>query len=39
VALVAGSSAVVIALLAGFGIEAKGIDMAGVKTPGPAPTF
>jgi SHS family lactate transporter-like MFS transporter len=38
-AVVAGASAIAIALLAGFGIEAKGIDMAGVKTPGPAPTF
>lgn len=38
-AAVAGVAAIVIALLAGFGIEAKGIDMGAVKTPGTVPTF
>ena len=38
-ATVAGSAAIVIALLAGFGIEAKGVEMGATKSPGPAPTF
>jgi len=36
--LVAAAAAITIALLAGFGVEAKGIDMGAVKTPA-APTF
>ena len=38
-AMVAAASAVAIALLAGFGIEAKGVDMGPAKVSGPAPTF
>ncbi|MGQ0741201.1 MAG: MFS transporter [Alphaproteobacteria bacterium] len=37
-AVVAGASAVAIALLAGFGIEAKGVDMRAVKQQ-PSPMF
>ncbi len=35
-ALVAGGAAVVIALVAGFGIEAKGIDMGAAQSPQPS---
>ena len=38
-AVVAGAAAIVIVLLAGFGVEAKGVDMSAAKSPGPAPTF